>query len=156
MVTLFTTGLKKLYLKVTLTLEQTMKARWGSMFIALLILVNPGTRWGWVDKATIRPLYPRGKRSGTRCAGGWVYPRADLDWCGKSCLHRDSIPGPSSPFRNYAVFPQDVFVCCVWISEHAAIFSLCNNDWLLFFITETECVNYSVRTGSLRYSVKCC
>jgi len=23
--------------------------------------------------------------------------RAGLDWCGKSLLHRDSIPGPSSP-----------------------------------------------------------
>ena len=24
-------------------------------------------------------------------------PRASLDRCGKSCSHRDSIPGPSSP-----------------------------------------------------------
>ena len=24
--------------------------------------------------------------------------RAVLDWCGKSRPHRDSIPGPSSPF----------------------------------------------------------
>jgi hypothetical protein len=29
--------------------------------------------------------------------GGWVGPRAGLDRCGKSCPHRDSIPGPSSP-----------------------------------------------------------
>jgi hypothetical protein len=26
-----------------------------------------------------------------------VGPRAGVDWCGKSCPHRDSIPGPSSP-----------------------------------------------------------
>ena len=35
--------------------------------------------------------------SGTHCMGGWVGPRAGLDECGKSRLHRDSIPGPSSP-----------------------------------------------------------
>jgi len=29
--------------------------------------------------------------------GGWVDPRAGLDWCGKSRLHQDSIPGPSTP-----------------------------------------------------------
>jgi hypothetical protein len=31
------------------------------------------------------------------CIGGWVGPRAGLDRCGKSRLHRDSIPGSSSP-----------------------------------------------------------
>jgi len=36
--------------------------------------------------------YPR-ERPGT---GGWVDLRACLDRCGKSCPHRDSIPGPSS------------------------------------------------------------
>ena len=28
-------------------------------------------------------LYPR-ERPGTHCTGGWVGPRAVLDWCGKS------------------------------------------------------------------------
>ena len=32
------------------------------------------------------------------CTGGWVGPRAGLDRCGKSHPHRDSIPGPSSPW----------------------------------------------------------
>ena len=41
-------------------------------------------------------LYPR-ERAGTHCTGGWVGPRAGLDMRGKSRLHRDSIPGPSSP-----------------------------------------------------------
>jgi len=27
-----------------------------------------------------------------------VGPRAGLDWCGRSLPHRDSIPGPSSPY----------------------------------------------------------
>ena len=31
------------------------------------------------------------KRAGTRCKGGWVFPRVGLDWCGK--------PGPTG-FRS--------------------------------------------------------
>ena len=50
---------------------------------------------GW---STPRPLYPR-ERPGTHCVGGWVELRAGLDGCGKSLLHRDSILGPSSPYR---------------------------------------------------------
>jgi hypothetical protein len=34
---------------------------------------------------------------GTHCTRGCVGPGAGLDRCGKSCHHRDSIPGPSSP-----------------------------------------------------------
>jgi len=41
-------------------------------------------------------LYPR-ERPSTHCTGGWVGPRAGLNRCGKSRLHRDSIPGQSSP-----------------------------------------------------------
>jgi hypothetical protein len=41
---------------------------------------------------------PQERRS-TQCIGGWVGLRADLDGCGKSHPHRDSIPGPSSPWR---------------------------------------------------------
>jgi hypothetical protein len=51
---------------------------------------------GWVENTTPWPLYPR-ERHGTYCIGDWVGPRADLDGCGKSRPHRDSIPGPSSP-----------------------------------------------------------
>ena len=40
-----------------------------------------------------------GKRPGTHCVGCWVDPRAGMDGCEKSRLHRDSIPGPSSPYR---------------------------------------------------------
>ena len=40
--------------------------------------------------------YPR-ERPCTHCTGGWVGLTAGLDRCGKSRLHRDSIPGASSP-----------------------------------------------------------
>ena len=41
-------------------------------------------------------LYPR-ERPGTNYTGDWVGPRAGLDgW--KISPHRDSIPGPSSPY----------------------------------------------------------
>jgi hypothetical protein len=36
---------------------------------------------------------------GARCIGGWVGPRAGLDECGKSRLHRHSITLLSSPYR---------------------------------------------------------
>jgi hypothetical protein len=42
---------------------------------------------------------PPGKRLGTYCIDGWVSPRAGLGGCGKSCSHRESIPGLSSPQR---------------------------------------------------------
>jgi hypothetical protein len=51
-----------------------------------------------VINATPRPLYPRVK-PGTDCIGGWVGPRAGLDGWGKSLLHQDSIPRPSSLWR---------------------------------------------------------
>ena len=36
-----------------------------------------------------------GERPGIHCTGGWVGHMAGLDGCGKSRLHRDSIPGPN-------------------------------------------------------------
>jgi hypothetical protein len=59
-------------------------------------LLNLGSRWGWVVNATPRPLYPQ-QRHITPCIEGWLVRRAGLDGFGKSRLHRDSIPGPSSP-----------------------------------------------------------
>ena len=44
---------------------------------------------GRVVNATPRPLYPLGKRHGTRCIGIWVGPRAGLDGCGNPW----SLPG---------------------------------------------------------------
>ena len=53
---------------------------------------------GWVVKATPLSLYPR-ERPCTPCIGGWVGPRAGLEWCGKFRLHRNSI----GIFKNYTV-----------------------------------------------------
>ena len=39
-------------------------------------------------------------------------------------------------------------MCLVWISEQTAIISLYNINWLVF-ITQTQCVNCAVRTGSV-------
>jgi hypothetical protein len=61
-----------------------------------LSFLDPGARWGWVVSTMPQPLYPR-ERPGTHYTGGWVHPRASLDVCEKSCPHRDSIPGLSSP-----------------------------------------------------------
>jgi hypothetical protein len=55
-------------------------------------------------------LPPR-KRPGAHCIEGWVDPRAGLDGCGKSRPHRDSIPGPSSPYwgRHPFVLDESVY-----------------------------------------------
>ena len=40
-----------------------------------------------------------GKEPGTHGTGGWVSPRASLDWCGKqniSWIKRGSVPEPST------------------------------------------------------------
>jgi hypothetical protein len=67
----------------------------GGRVIAL-VFPDLGARKEWVVSIAPRPLYPR-ERPGTHCIGGWVGPRAGLDVCEKSRLHRDSVPGPSSP-----------------------------------------------------------
>jgi len=84
----------KVKVKVKFTLEQATKAQRGSRGIALLF--NLSTRWG-VWSMQLPSHFTPGKRPGTHCIGGWVGPRASLEGCGKSCPHRDSIPGPSSP-----------------------------------------------------------
>jgi len=72
-----------------------MKAQRGSRGTAQLLL-QPWHYMGSEVNATLRPLYPREKRPGTNYTGGWVGHRASLDGYGKSRLHQDSIPGPSS------------------------------------------------------------
>ena len=66
------------YKKVNFNPEQGMKFGRGSRDI------GPGHFTLW-------------KRPRTHGTGSWVAPRAGLDSCGKSPMHRDSIPGPSSP-----------------------------------------------------------
>ena len=63
---------------------------------AIYRFLNFGAGWGWMINDTPRPLYPQ-EGPKIHCIGGWVGPRADLEGCGKTRPHRDSIPGPSSP-----------------------------------------------------------
>jgi len=87
---------------------------------------------GWVVNATPRPLYPR-ERLGTHCIGGWVGPRAVLDGCGKSRPHRDSIPGPSSPWR--VAVPTELSRPLIIIIFNAVLISNRNVNILLLKMT---------------------
>ena len=53
---------------------------------------------------------------------------------------------------NSTFRPHGVFMSFVWISEQTAIISLYSINWLVF-ITETECVYWAVRTGSIYMTV---
>jgi hypothetical protein len=81
--------------KVKASPEQATKAQWG-VEVYLYSFFNLSARLGgW---STPRPAaLPPGKHPVPHCTRGWVGLRAGLDGCGKSCPHRDSIPGPSSP-----------------------------------------------------------
>ena len=88
--------------KVKVTLVQALRlctgrtTHRGSRGMALPFH-DRGTRKEWGVSVTLRPrFYPR-KRPGTHFTGGRVGPRAGLERCGKSRLHRDSILGSSSP-----------------------------------------------------------
>jgi hypothetical protein len=52
----------------------------GGRGIQLLLILDLGTRWGWVVSVTPRPRFTPGERTpGTHCTGGWVGPRAGMD-----------------------------------------------------------------------------
>jgi hypothetical protein len=86
--------------KLKCTLVQALRfctdraAHRGSRGIALLFLDHGTTRGEGSASSPGRSLHR--ERPGSRCTIGWVGPRACLDRCGKSRLHRDSIPGLSS------------------------------------------------------------
>ena len=54
----------------------------------------------------------------------------------------------SLTFNNSTFCAHSVFMCFVWIWEQTAIISLYSINWLVC-ITETECVYWAVRNGSL-------
>ena len=69
------------------------------------------------------------ERPGTYCITGLVGPRTSLDGCGKSRLHRYSVPGPSSLQR--VAIPTDrsqPTVVVVSSIENLAITALSGND----------------------------
>jgi len=61
---------------------------------------------GWVVNVTSRPLYPR-DRAGTHCTGGYVDPRAGLDWCGKisppPAFDPQTVQSVASHYTNWAI-----------------------------------------------------
>ena len=95
-------GNNQIKVKVKCTLVQALRlctgrtAYRGNRGIALLFH-DHGTRRRWGISVTPWPLFIPGERPSVHCTGGWVGPRAGVDRCGKSRLHRDSISGPSSP-----------------------------------------------------------
>jgi hypothetical protein len=54
--------------------------RLGGEEVYLLLILDLGTREGWVVSVTPRPRFSPGERTpGTHCTGGWVGLRAGLD-----------------------------------------------------------------------------
>jgi hypothetical protein len=74
--------------------------RMGWEEVLLLLILNLGTRWGWVVSITPRPRFSPGKRTpGTHCIRSWVDLRAGLDAEARGkilCPCRGSNPPPSS------------------------------------------------------------
>jgi hypothetical protein len=53
---------------------------WGERRYIHQLILDLGTRWGWVISVTRRPRFSPGERTpGTHCTGGWVGPSAGLD-----------------------------------------------------------------------------
>jgi hypothetical protein len=82
-------------LEVKLSLEQALKVRRG-IEVPLFSFLNLGTRRSWMVNAAPKQLYPPviTQYPSYRRLGG---PQHNLDGCGITRLHRNSIPGPSSP-----------------------------------------------------------
>ena len=81
--------------KVKFSSWQATKAR-RRMEVQLYSSFSLGARCGWVANTTPR------ERPGTHCIGGWVGPRAGLDGCGKSRIHRDR--STDRPVRSESLY----------------------------------------------------
>jgi hypothetical protein len=58
----------------------TPRRRLGVEEVQLLLILDLGTKWGWVVSVTLRPRFiPEERTPATHCTGGWVNPRAGLD-----------------------------------------------------------------------------
>jgi hypothetical protein len=84
----------------------TLWRRLGWERVQLLLILNLGTRWGWVVSITPRARFIPGERThGTHWTGGWERPRAGLDAkaTGKIlCLCQGSNPG--RPVRSQTLY----------------------------------------------------
>jgi hypothetical protein len=87
---------RKVKVKVKFTLATIHKGpEMEKMYSFTLSLTSARDRGGL---STPPPAaLPSGERPGTHCTGGWVGLKVGLEGCGRSRLHRNSIPGPSSP-----------------------------------------------------------
>jgi hypothetical protein len=74
--------------------------------VQLLLILNLGTKWGWVVSVTPWPRFTPGERTpGTHWIGGSVGPRAGLDAGARRkilCLCRGSNPG--LPVRSQTLY----------------------------------------------------
>jgi hypothetical protein len=96
-----------------------MEAHWGEE-VQLLLILNFGTRCGWVVSTTPRPRFIRGERTpGTYWTGGWVGPRGGLDaesrrkilcFCGGS--------NPDRPVRSQLLY---------WLRYPSSFVPLCTS-----------------------------
>jgi hypothetical protein len=63
--------------------KQSLYTPWrrlGGEEVYLLLILDLGTRWGWVVSVRPRSRFTPGESTpGTHCTGGWVGPRAGLD-----------------------------------------------------------------------------
>ena len=127
-----------LFRQVGITLLQATKVLRESRGIALLYFRPRHQKGIRGQRHAPAATYPR-ERPGTHCTGGWVGLRAGLDRCGKSRLHRDSIPGPSSPqavaiptqlraHRSLFKPLQIHDVSILWNTEFMIIFYGCNYE----------------------------
>jgi hypothetical protein len=87
-----------------------------------LLILDLGTRWGWVVSVTLRPRLnppPRERTPSTHCTGRWVGPRAGLDTEDRGkilCPRR--VSNPDRPVvqpvvRHYTAWanPAPMYVC---------------------------------------------
>jgi hypothetical protein len=81
----------------------------GGREVELLLILDLGTRWGWVIRVTPRPHFTPGESTpGTHWTGGWVSPRAGLDTRG---LRKNPLPllgieprSPGRPARSQTIY----------------------------------------------------
>jgi len=73
----FVTEFKTKKLKLS---HYTPHGRLGGEEVHLLLILDLGTRWGWMVSVTPLPRFSPGERTpGAHCTGSWVGPTAGLD-----------------------------------------------------------------------------
>jgi hypothetical protein len=78
----------------------------------LLLILDLGTRWGWVVSVTPRPRFtPWERTTGTHCTGGWVGPRAGLDTEDRGQI---LCPCRGSNLTELPGSPQSRVKCRIW------------------------------------------